>query len=105
MHNDRKRKLQTYNNAKGGYVAKTAVQGILDRELRQVRAKVLPNIERETLQNAILDNVTPFAKVYTDEAVAYDGLSKNFVHKIINHSQEYVRGQVHTQGIEDSGAC
>jgi transposase-like protein len=101
MHRDRKAKLQTWNDAKGGYVAKTAVHGILDRELRQVRAKVLTNIKRETLQNAILDNVTPFAKVYTDEAVAYDGLSKNFVHKVINHSQEYVRGQVHTQGIEN----
>ncbi|HUN84844.1 MAG TPA: IS1595 family transposase [Terracidiphilus sp.] len=101
MHRDRKAKLQTWNDAKGGYVAKTAVHGMLDRELRQVRARVLPNIKRETLQNAILDNVTPFAKVYTDEAVAYDGLNKNFVHKVINHSQEYVNGQVHTQGIEN----
>ena len=83
------------------YVGKTAVHGILDREMRQVRTKVLTNVKRETLQNAILDNVTPFAKVYTDEAVAYDGLSKNFVHKTVNHLQEYVRGQVHTQGIDN----
>jgi transposase-like protein len=101
MHRDRKAKLQTWNDAKGGYVAKTAVHGMLDRELRQVRAKVLTNIKRETLQNAILSNVTPFAKVYTDEAVAYDGLSKNFVHKVVNHSREYVNGKVHTQGIEN----
>jgi transposase-like protein len=74
---------------------------LLDRELRQVRAKVLTNVKRETLQNAVLDNVTPFSKVYTDEAVAYDGLSKNFVHKVVNHSQEYVRGQVHTNGLEN----
>jgi transposase-like protein len=85
----------------GGMIAKTAVHGMLDRELRQVRAKVIPTVKRDVLQKAILDNVTPFAKVYTDEAVAYDGLSKNFVHKVINHSQEYVRGQVHTQGIEN----
>ena len=26
---------------------------------------------------------------------------KKFVHKVVNHSQEYVRGQVHTQGIEN----
>ena len=25
----------------------------------------------------------------------------NFVHEIINHAEEYVRGQVHTQGIEN----
>jgi transposase-like protein len=49
----------------------------------------------------ILENVTPFAKVYTDEHGGYDGLEKNFVHKVINHSQEYVNRQVHTQGIEN----
>jgi transposase-like protein len=101
MHKDRKAKIQARDGHKGGLVGKTAVQGILDRELRQVRAKVLPNIKRETLQNTILENVTPFAKVYTDEALAYDDLSNNYIHKVVNHSQEYVRGQVHTQGIEN----
>jgi len=101
MHKDRKAKLQAANVTKGGFVAKVPVHGILDRELRQVRAKVLPNVKRETLQNEILKNVTPMAKVYTDEAVQYDGLEKKFVHKVVNHSQEYVRGSVHTQGIEN----
>jgi transposase-like protein len=101
MHKDRKARMQAQGEGKGGYVGKTAVQGILDRDLRQVRAKVLPNMKRETLQNAILDNVTPFAKVYTDEAVQYDGLSENYIHDVVNHSQEYVRGQVHTNGIEN----
>jgi transposase-like protein len=101
MHKDRKAKVQARDGSKGGFIGKTAVQGILDRELRQVRAKVLPNVRRDTLQEMILKNVTPFAKVYTDEATAYDGLSRNFVHKVVNHSQEYVRGQVHTQGIEN----
>lgn len=101
MHKDRKAKIQARDGLKGGMVGKTCVQGILDRELRQVRAKVLPNIKRETLQQLILDNVTPFAKVYTDEHHGYDGLEKKFVHKVVNHSQEYVRGQVHTQGIEN----
>jgi transposase-like protein len=83
------------------YVGKTAVHGLLDRELRQVRAQVLKDVKRETLQNIILKNVTPFAKVYTDDAVAYDRLSKSFVHKVVDHSKEYVNGQVHTQGIEN----
>ncbi len=101
MHKDRKGKIQARDGLKGGMVGKTAVHGMLDRELRQVRAKVLPNIERANLQNAILKNVTPFAKVYTDEAGCYEGLSKNYIHEIVNHSQEYVRGQVHTNGIEN----
>ena len=51
---------------KDGFLGKTPVQGILDRELRQIRAKVLPNLKRETLQNMILENVTPSAKVNID---------------------------------------
>ena len=101
MHKDRKAKLQTYNDAKKGYVSKTAVHGILDRELRQVRAQVIPNVKRETLQNIILENVTPFAKLYTDESTSYMGIEKKYVHKVIDHSREYVKGQVHTQGIEN----
>jgi transposase-like protein len=104
MHKDRRAKYQANRGLEmrgDVYVGKTAVHGLLDRELRQVRAKVLTNVRRKTLQKLILDNVTPFAKVYTDEAIAYDGLSSNFVHKVVNHSQEYVKGQVHTQGIEN----
>ncbi len=101
MHKDRKAKLQARDGFKGGLVGKTAVQGILDRELRQVRARVLPNLRRDTLQEMILKNVTPFAKVYTDEHLGYDGLSRNYIHKVINHSVEYVKGKVHTQGIEN----
>ena len=48
------------------YVGKTAVFGVLDRELRQVRAKVFPNVRRETLQNEVLKNVALGSKVYTD---------------------------------------
>jgi len=101
MHKDRKAMIQARDGLKGGFVGKTAVQGILDRELRQVRARVLPNLRRDTLQEIILKNVTPFAKVYTDEHLGYEGLSRNYIHKIVNHSQEYVRGKVHTNGIEN----
>jgi transposase-like protein len=104
MHRKRKAKLQaqsTSGERTDSYVGKTAVQGVLDRYYRQVRTKVQPNVKRETLQNMILDNVTPFAKVYTDEAVQYDKLDKNFVHKVVNHTQEYVKGQVHTQGMDN----
>jgi transposase-like protein len=104
MHKSRLAKYhaQRGNGMRGDvYVGKTAVHGLLDRELRQVRAKALNNVKRETLQNLILNNVTPFAKLYTDNALAYDRLSKNFVHKVVDHSQEYVRGQVHTQGIDN----
>jgi hypothetical protein len=77
------------------------VFGVLDRELRQVRAKVVPNVKRETLQNAVLNEVERGSKVYTDAAVGYDHLAKQFVHEVVNHTQEYVRGEVHTQGLDN----
>ena len=98
---NRKHKKTAIKRSEGAMIAKTAVHGMLDRELRQVRASVIPYVKRDVLQKAILDNVTPFARVYTDEATAYDGLSRNYIHAVINHSVEYVRGQVHTNGIEN----
>lgn len=101
--NRTQRKKYDIRRGKDGqpYIGKAAVHGILDRELRQVRAHSIPNVKRETLQELILQNVTPFAKLYTDEFTGYQGIEKKYIHKVINHSREYVKGQVHTQGIEN----
>jgi transposase-like protein len=82
---------------------KTVVMGMLNRETRQIRAKVIPNVKRETLQAEILKNVGFNAHVYTDGWTGYMGLDeyKNFTHKTVNHINEYVNGRVHTQGIEN----
>ena len=82
--------------------SKAIVMGMRDRETRQVRAKVIPDVNRETLQNEILANVEKKSKVYTDAAQGYYNLARrDFVHETVNHLNEYVRGQVHTQGIEN----
>ena len=82
---------------------KTIVMGMLDRETRQVRAKVIPQAKRTVLQGEILKNVGFNAHVFTDGHPGYDGLDKlkNFTHKTVNHINEYVNGRVHTQGIEN----
>jgi transposase-like protein len=78
------------------------VMGMLDRESRQVRARVVPNVKRETLQNAILEQIEKGSSVYTDRGVGYDNLAaREYIHETVNHVQEYVRGEVHTQGIEN----
>ncbi|HKF49546.1 MAG TPA: IS1595 family transposase [Terracidiphilus sp.] len=78
------------------------VMGMLDRELRQVRAKVVPNVRRDTLQNEILTQIEKGSTVYTDSAPAYDLLkAQDYIHEQVNHVKEYVRGEVHTQGIEN----
>ena len=49
--------------------------GILDRDTREVRAKVIPNTRRETLQNEILKQVVGAGTVYTDMAQGYYSLA------------------------------
>lgn len=81
---------------------KIPVMGILDRGPRQVGANVVPNVRRKTLQNEILNRIEKGSRVYTDSAPAYDSLkAQDFVHEAVNHVEEYVRGHVHTQGIEN----
>src|SRR5205814_1290099 len=81
---------------------KTTVHGMIDRETREVRAAVIPNVKRATLQEKILNNVHPGSTVYTDELPSYKyALAEKFVHEVVNHSQEYVNGQVHTNCIEN----
>jgi transposase-like protein len=85
-----------------GASTKAIVMGMRDRETRQVRAKLVPNVKRETLQNEILSNIQKQSTVYTDQHPGYCNLDrKEFVHDIVNHLHEYVRGEVHTNGIEN----
>jgi hypothetical protein len=80
---------------------KTAVLGMYDRESRTVRAQVVPNVKRETLQKEILKNIKYGSNVYTDEAVVYDSLRRRYVHDTVNHAESYVNGQVHTNSLEN----
>ena len=101
MHRSRKVKLQQIRGQqrRGDVgIGKTAVAGILDRETRRVRAKVVPNVRRETLQNAILNRIAPGSKLYTDDAVdiRWAAGQSEFIHEVVNHAREYVRGQVRT---------
>jgi ISXO2-like transposase domain/Transposase zinc-ribbon domain len=81
---------------------KTPVFGLLDREARQVRAKVIPQVNRAVLQNEILNSVSRGSRILTDENGAYTSLPKlQFVHETVNHVKEYVRGDVHTNGLEN----
>jgi hypothetical protein len=49
-----------------------------------------------------LNEIEGGSTVYTDGLPAYDTLhAQNYIHTTVNHIEEYVRGQVHTQGIEN----
>jgi len=82
-------------------VNKTAVWGVLDREQRKVRATVVPKVNRASLQTAVLDQVAPGSKIFTDEARVYRSLPNDYIHEFVNHMESYVRGNVHTNGMEN----
>ncbi len=87
-----------------GAVGKTAVLGAKDRASNQVRAKVIEKTDTETLVPLVEDSAAQGAAVYTDEAAAYASLPtmlNGIEHEAVKHSVgEYVRGKVHTNGVE-----
>jgi transposase-like protein len=101
MHRDKRARYAAEKGHVGGATGKTAVIGMLDRETREIRTKVIPDVKRDTLQEQILKNVKFGSNVYTDDAVPYNRLNWHYVHEVVNHANEYVRGQVHTNGLEN----
>lgn len=94
-----------YRRKRAAY-GKQAVAGVMQRgsEHGHSKVKAFP-VEREivTVMHAVIrENVATDAKVMTDEHGAYASLSKHgWEHDIVCHSKdEWVRGNVHTQGIE-----
>ena len=60
MHKSKRVELQRIRSERRDrdiHVGKTIVMGLLDRDLRQVRAKVVPNVRRDTLQAEVLREV------------------------------------------------
>ena len=81
-----------------GTVGKTAVAGMRDRQTGKMQATVVASTDKKTLQGFVQDNIVADATIYTDDAKAYDGLPN---HETVKHSVgEYVREQVHTNGVE-----
>ena len=90
MHKGRKaamfaKRSETVDAQGFKHLGKTAVHGILDRGERKIRATVVPNVKCETLQYEILNKVEFGAKLYSDDAVAYNGLASLYDHDVVNH--------------------
>lgn len=82
-----------------GAVGKTAVVGVKDRATNKISASPVPATDKTNIHGFIMENVADDAKLYTDEARAYQGLPHD--REAVNHSiSEWVRDQAHTNGIE-----
>ena len=117
MHKDKREKVITGTGGSG----KTVVMGLLERhgfdksqkvidtldhdkkskKASRVKTAVIPNTRKKTLQSEVRTNVEAGTELFTDELASYGGLSSEYVHQVINHAEEYVRGHVHTNGMEN----
>jgi len=88
-----------------GPMGKTAVMGLLERHgpdgHSRVRVKHIANTKKKTLGPEVRQHVEPGANLYTDALKSYDGLSAEYAHAVIDHAEAYVRGNVHTNGLEN----
>jgi transposase-like protein len=101
MHKSRKREVQKHSQ-KGD---KTIVLGILERasesKEKRIRATVVADRKRTTMQAEVSGVVEKGAKVYSDDYGIQWRMDDQFEHEMVDHLTTYVDGQVHTQGIEN----
>ena len=101
MHRERRKRII---KGTGGH-DKTAVMGLLERPRGAahslVRTMVLDTVTQERMQGEIRKNVETGASIYTDRHWGYYGLSRDYMHDIVDHVTAYVKGRVHTNGLEN----
>jgi transposase-like protein len=79
--------------------------GLLERHIQKkgsrVKVKHVANARRETVQGEIFQHVQPGSQVFTDSLPSYEKLGLDYIHQAINHAECYVKGNVHTNGMEN----
>ena len=83
-----------------GATDKTAVLGVLERG-GEVRAMVVPDRKKRTLQTEVRKHVAAGSALFSDELMSYHGLDALYAHEVINHAVQYVDGNIHTNGMDN----
>lgn len=74
--------------------------GLLERN-GKARVKVIAKRKRGDVQAEIKQHVERGSNLYTDQLKSYSGLIADYAHEVIDHTESYVRGQVHTNSLEN----
>lgn len=74
--------------------------GMLERK-GEVRATIIPDRSKATMQPIVRGNVAKGAQVFTDEWAGCWRMDEEYVHNVINHLESYVEGNVHTNTLEN----
>jgi transposase-like protein len=101
MHKSRKRRMQASGNRADG---KTIVMGMLER-MGKVRATVIQDRTKATMQPIVREHIEPGTQVFADEWAGYWRMDEEYVTNVINHTEAYVKGNVHTNTLENFWSC
>ena len=100
MHKDKRRKMTAPGMPKGA-ANKAIVAGFFERDTRKVKTLVIPDREKSTFHSMVKEHVELGSQLSTDDCHSYWGLDKDYAHKIVDHAERYVDGQIHTNSLEN----
>jgi hypothetical protein len=66
-----------------------------------VRAQIIESTGVEERLTFLLKNVEEGAQLMTDEGYTNTAFDQHFIHEFVNHEEQYVRGNVYTNGVEN----
>ena len=79
---------------------KTIVFGALERG-GKVKTVVVDDRKKKGLHTQVKAHVEAGSALYSDALRSYDDLANGYAHQVIDHAEQYVDGQVHTNGLEN----
>ena len=99
----RKKNAKPYTHGgKSGSAKKRIIVGLVERG-GKVRTFHVHRATADTMRDILLNNVSHTSILHTDESTLYTGTAKVFAehHTVLHSVKEYVRGDVHTNTIEN----
>jgi transposase-like protein len=96
MHQDRKARAMVNGPNKG----KVVVLGMLERKGR-IRATVIPDRSTPVMRDHVRGNIDQGSVLFSDDHAGHWKMDEEYKHQIVNHAEQYVDGQIHTNGLEN----
>jgi transposase-like protein len=94
------------SSPRGRGTKKTPVFAAVERQ-GMIRRQVVADVSGRTLKSAIREMVDKQARIMTDDFPSYSGIGQEFAgghHAVAHSTNEYVRGDIHTNTAESSFA-
>lgn len=99
--NNDKNKNDVNDNKRGRGTKKKVVVGMIEREGNVKATSLLDNLKSKSLEKLVRDNIDISKSILmTDEFKGYLSMNKIIKHRVINHQNKYVNGDIHTNVIE-----